>query len=357
MDYIRAIVLFLLMQLYVVAQPTTPSELGWPHPIPQLGNTNPPPNCPEFANPASLVVVTDTVTSISLPGGNGVFAITVNPAAGTLSGLNPTTGAITYTAGNTATMDSFTYCVSNSPSCMTCAVVQVNIKTLTQIACGACYEIPPVNGGIITGNIYFNTGIPNELVCIDYPIACSPLTLATNCTITDANGNAKFFVNPLAICPGIDTNYCIVELGTNCQGICYFTHVAIPTSGNPNCFGTGVLGNYYLYSFTYYPGTSPYIGLVLTNSGSAGGDTYIQYYSTPQQIDPYISNPNQYAAILDVNGCIQAAATNAVFTGIGCASSGAITGWTLDPVYGVAPLPTASFTGGTSFETCATNCP
>lgn len=298
------------MRTFCFAQPATPSELGWPHPIPQLGNTNPPPNCPAFAEPASLVVVTDTVTSITLPGGNGVFSISQNPANGTLSGLNPTTGTITYTAGNTPTTDLFVYCVSNSPTCITCAPVNVTIQTLAQITCGNCYNTPPQNGGVTTGNIYFNVGESNEQVCIYYTnTTCT--ALSTNCQISDDTGEVTFFVHMCAT----SSNYCIASLAT-ANYVCWPTKVTVSGAGK----AVGYLDPNGVYYFQSIGSVTPPLNVILTNSNPAAlGDVYMLYNGSFGNIVPASCfNPNlpdskQTAMIADNFNATESVLTNLVF--------------------------------------------
>lgn len=364
MDDVRTIVLLIFATLLMAAvmdsplqaQPMTPSELGWPHPIPQLGNTNPPPACTVFANPLSLVVVTDTVTTVTLPGGNGTFLTNTLPMNGTLSGFNSTSGQVTYTAGNTAGSDSFIYCVSNSPTCVVCATVGINLQTLAQITCGACYNSPPAAGGAVTGNIYFNTGVPFEQVCIDYTnTSCT--SLSTNCNTTDATGTAKFIVHMCAT----SSNYCIVALSDQCVAVCYFTHALVFGSNDPQLDGGRADGDYYLQTISFNPGHPPTLTVTLTNSDARDfGNVVMIYNNFVSEVGCNTGNTGAQTGYGNIGNLGDSADyynfTNNPF-GFNCANNGTITG-VLQACDGNPQIPVIDFDGVNELtNSCVTICP
>ena len=94
------------------------------------------------ANAQTVAVAHNTAASITLTGSDAdspalplTFAIVTQPAHGTLSGLNPTTGAVTYTpANNFQGKDSFTFKVSNGINTSTAATVTLNVAPGTPTA-------------------------------------------------------------------------------------------------------------------------------------------------------------------------------------------------------------------------------
>ena len=347
MDHIRTITLlaFSLVGMLVVAlaQPTTPSELGWPHPNPNAGNTNLPPPCAVFANPMSLVVVTNTVTPFILDGGNGNFLITISPTKGTISGFSTVTGAGTYNENNgAATSDFFEYWASNSVTCIASNGVNISIGTLSNLSCGECFSIPPQNGGVVTGNIYFNTGFPNEEVCIYYTNATC--NLATNCGMTDANGNVQFFVH---FCPGT-SNFCVQSLQVECTNMCYFTHVNVQGSGQG-------AGDYYFRAITQFVPT-----FQVTFTNTINGNLMLYAPSGDAGFDDgqgcFATMPVNYMFIENAFGHPYYFATNN--PGNVCnSSSGFITGWYNTPC-GASPSPTlVTWDGEVTITNCTPVCP
>jgi hypothetical protein len=91
---------------------------------------------PPVANPQTLTVGQGQGTSLTLTGTapNGdplTFAVTVNPAHGTLSGFNATTGAVAYTsaAGYTGA-DSFTFTVTDTVTTLVSAAATINLTVV-----------------------------------------------------------------------------------------------------------------------------------------------------------------------------------------------------------------------------------
>lgn len=339
--------LLLTFCLHAGAQPLHISALPWAHFPPwQEGGGNP---CLMIApQPLAITVLTNSVSPFTLAGSSGTYLISTPPTNGYITNLNIVTGMVTYVETNSlATVDYFTYCTSNAPTCVMCAPAYINIVTPLQLTCGQCFNAPFLTGGVVTGDIFFNTGIADEQVCISYTNASC--VNVTNCAQTDQYGNAKFFVH---FCPG-SSNYCIVQLAT-CQNLCYFNHVNVAGSGNDYPEGNG---DYYLNSFSVTGGV---LTEVLTNA--AEGATFSYQSDGMAGGNPFCCSTtnfiNAYCQIIANTSCLLYGSPTRVFNA-DCTSFGSnntITGWV--DMCGNAPSPLlVTFDSVNSVQYCTTNCP
>jgi len=94
------------------------------------------------ANAQTVTVLHNTAKAITLTGSDPntpplplIFAIATNPSHGTLSGLNASTGAVTYTpSANYGGSDSFTFTVNNGSLVSTPATVTLNVNAAAPVA-------------------------------------------------------------------------------------------------------------------------------------------------------------------------------------------------------------------------------
>lgn len=299
-----------------------------------------------------LTVLTNSINTFYLAGSVPTFVISSFPTNGYLTNLNGNSGQITYveTNGN-ALVDYFKYCTSNSTVCIKCADVDINIISLSQVNCGQCFNINNVNGGVITGNIYFNVGNSNQFVCIYYTnAACNGLQ--TNCAISDQYGNVKFFVH---MCPG-SSNYCIANIASGCTATEIFQHAAVAGMTPPPPSG------FYDYNGDYY------YNAAFSSSGFCQNGFYQLTNSMPQfgaeglmWVIPggfNINGNTAYVLISDNNfnaggfGDIVAYATNSPNFNLGI-----VTGWIAGPAFSYT-IPSAVAIDTYQFiQCCTTNCP
>ncbi|MGV7975675.1 MAG: Ig-like domain-containing protein [Anaerolineaceae bacterium] len=111
------------------------------------------PNNPPTANPQSLTSVEDTALPLTLtgsdPDGNSLtFAVTVNPAHGTLSGTAP---SLTYTpTANYAGADSFSFTVNDGKLTSAPAVVEITVTPVNDAPLAAAQSVStPVDTALI----------------------------------------------------------------------------------------------------------------------------------------------------------------------------------------------------------------
>jgi hypothetical protein len=135
----------------------------------QVSGTTPVNRAP-IAQPVTVAASTGTATPVQLKGVSGntgtsanlTYAIATNPAHGTITNFNPTTGALTYTptSGFTGT-DTFTYTTTDTTNSLTSTPgkVTINVGTATGVT-GAVRLIS--DGTTLNDNILVITPPPNK---------------------------------------------------------------------------------------------------------------------------------------------------------------------------------------------------
>ena len=174
------------------------------------------------ANGQSVATLENTAKGITLTGSDPnslplTFAIGSNPAHGGLSGLNPNTGAVTYTPNaNFAGADSFTFTVSNGLTNSTPATVNI---TVTPVADLAVFKSGPASG-VAGSNLTYTVTVTN----------LGPAT-ATNIVVSDQLPAGLTYVSevPPASVSGNLANWTVASLAAGAQT--NFTVTAVSTGG------------------------------------------------------------------------------------------------------------------------------
>jgi uncharacterized repeat protein (TIGR01451 family) len=179
-------------------------------------------NVPPVANGQSVNTTENAPVQITLTGGDPnhlplTFAIVSQPPNGALSGLNPNTGAVTYTPNTNFTgADSFTFRVNNGQT--NSAPATVNL-TVTPVADLVVAESGPATG-LAGSNLIFTVSVTNR----------GPAT-ATSLTISNQLASGFTFVN--ASGGGVNSGNLIIwnfaSLPAN--GVTNFTVTAFATEG------------------------------------------------------------------------------------------------------------------------------
>jgi hypothetical protein len=119
MGHKALIAILALIPTLLLGQPMSISELAWP----QVTPTNAPIICGVAATNSFVAVAENSPVHFTLQGLGGTFAISSGPSSGALSGLDTSSGAVTYTPNlNFIGSDQFTFSVSSN-SCITNATV------------------------------------------------------------------------------------------------------------------------------------------------------------------------------------------------------------------------------------------
>ena len=199
--------LFVFACLVASAQPFTESDLSW------TGSHGPNSGtmaCSVTASNSLMVTSENTSGTAWMIGSGPTFSILTSPTSGTLSGLNPSAGTVTYTPNaNFVGSDLFTFQVQ-SASCTTNAVVYVNVidSQSTNAVCTLVTNIVSIQNGT-SGYCYtettngVSTGPPscvtnNPLGGLNYfgtaPVSGTVCSYTTCSGLTDTNVVSFSFV-------------------------------------------------------------------------------------------------------------------------------------------------------------------
>ena len=258
----------------------TASASGVPSPATfSLANLAPP-----TANAQSVGVAFNTVKPITLTGSDPAgqpltYAVAANPAHGTLSGFNATTGAVTYTptAGYHGS-DSFTFTVSDGTYTSAAAAVTLTVATGTPTANAQALGVSFNTARAIT---LTGSDADNPSLTLTYAILSGP----SHGTLSGSAPNLTY--TPAAGYHGADSFTFTVNNGTNTSSAAAVTlTVATGTpTANPQSAGvgfntakaitlTGSDPDSPALSLTYAVGTGPAHGTLSGFNAATGAVTY-----------------------------------------------------------------------------------